>query len=256
MTAIRLPILYNPSKRTLSTDPKAFQEYEWRCNICHGLKSARFLNKFTQYESKRHGSTSGMRDHLSIAHGITKESHEGRIRGYTQGKEMGAYTENTSWSSTTKKHQNRLSRKEATRRWFVKTRQPFKAVEAPEFQEMFLAYNTQCAYRSRTALRNDIFGDFKARRAGLKAELAVNCASISITLDMWTSPNRIPIFAIIGHWITPTFQEREEVLEFIQVKGSHTGEALAKVVLALIQELGIEQRLYAITGDNASNNGT
>ncbi|KAH8589123.1 ribonuclease H-like domain-containing protein, partial [Bisporella sp. PMI_857] len=43
----------------------------------------------------------------------------------------------------------------ATRRCFVKTRQPFSAVESPEFQEMFLAHGQRCIYRNRVTLRND-----------------------------------------------------------------------------------------------------
>lgn len=69
-------------------------------------------------------------------------------------------------------------------------------------------------------------------------------------------PNRKPIFAIIGHWITPDFEEREEVLELIEIQGSHTGEALALVVERLLVEFKLQGKLFTITGDNASNNGT
>ncbi|KAM4060892.1 hypothetical protein HRG_014364 [Hirsutella rhossiliensis] len=63
---------------------------------------------------------------------------------------------------------------------------------------MFLAHNTTCVEK-------------------LKIELEYNCATISLTLDIWTAPNRVPIFAIIAHWITPEFEEREEVIEFIEL---------------------------------------
>lgn len=71
---------------------------------------------------------------------------------------------------------------------------------------------------------------------------------------MWTAPNRKPILAIIGHWITPDFEEREEVLEFIEVRGSHTGEALALVVERLLVEFNLQGKLFTITGGNAGNN--
>jgi hypothetical protein len=196
-----------------------------------------------------------MLGHLEKIHHISEKTHKGRLLGYIQGKGENAYSETSGWSGTTKSQQNRLTKREATRRWFVKTRQPFSAIETPEFQEMFRAYNVDCAYKSRTTLRNDIYEDFTIRREALKTELRLNCVAISFTLDMWTSPNRIPIFAVIGHWVTQNFEEREEVLEFIQVKGQHTGEVLAEVVLKLVTELGIEQLLYAITSDNAANNG-
>ena len=61
---------------------------------------------------------------------------------------------------------------------------------------------------------------------------------------------------MISHWWTEDFQEREEVLEFIEVTGSHDGPALANIVLELAEELKIKQKLFAICGDNAGNNGT
>jgi hypothetical protein len=167
----------------------------------------------------------------------------------------GDYTELDSWSGQAKSSA-RLTAKDVTRRWFVKTRQPFSAVGTHEFQEMFLAHGNRCAYKSRQTLRNHIFDDFMRRREVLIQELDHNCVSISFTLDLWTAPNRTPIFAIIGHWFTADFEEREEVLEFVEVKGHHSGEELALRVEKVLEELKIKHKLFAITGDNASNNGT
>ncbi len=44
------------------------------------------------------------------------------------------------------------------------------------------------------------------------------------------------------------------MIEFLELHRSHTGESLAKHVQALLKELDIEQKLFAITGDNAGNN--
>lgn len=75
-------------------------------------------------------------------------------------------------------------------------------------------------------------------------------------MDIWTSPNRKPIFAVIGHWVINDSVEKQEVLEFIELKGEHSGENVAVIVRDLLKELGIEQKLLAITGDNTGNNGT
>ncbi len=45
------------------------------------------------------------------------------------------------------------------------------------------------------------------------------------------------------------------MIEFLELYGSYTGKSLAKHVQALLKELDIEQKLFAITGDNAGNNG-
>ena len=231
--------------------PKILQDYRWDCLVC-ASKPRTFLSPFKVLESNRHGVTTGMNTHIQLKHHITSNSHKARLLGYTQGP--GEYTEN-SWTGE-KKNQARLSAKEATRRWVVKTRQPFSVVDRKEFQEMFVAYGVHCKYTNRFTLRNHIYDDFATRRAILKLELEVDCISISFTLDMWTAPNRTPIFAIIGHWWTADFQEREEVFEFIEVTGSHDGRALATIVLALLEELNIKHKLFAICGDNAGNNGT
>jgi hypothetical protein len=231
--------------------PKILQDYRWSCLEC-SKDPSKVLHLFKVYESNRHGATTGMINHLR-KHQITEASHNARKLGYSHG--TGAYTENDTWSRG-KKHQARLTAKEATRRWVVKTRQPFSVVDRKEFQEMFVAYGVHCKYKNRFTLRNHIYDDFLLRRATLRLELEVDCISISFTLDMWTAPNRTPIFAVIGHWWTADFQEREEVLEFIEVTGSHDGPALAKIVLELVEELKIKQKLFAICGDNAGNNGT
>jgi len=233
--------------------PKILQEFKWHCKKCvapgGGLKAP-----YVVLESNRRGVTSGMDKHLK-SHGITKDIHFARLHGYSGGIGSGEYTELDAWSGKPMPR-TRLTRKQAVRRWFVETRQPFSIVEDDAFQEMFLAHGTQCVYKNRVTLRNHIYDDFLDRRAKLKYELDINCISISFTLDMWTSPNRKPILAIIGHWMTPEFEEREEVLEFIEITGEHSGEQLADVVEKLLGELMLKHKLFSITGDNAGNNGT
>jgi hypothetical protein len=231
--------------------PAILQEYRWTCNVCE-LEPQKLRKKYDVLESHRKGVTTGMGDHLKT-HGITKDTHNARKAGYVKAPHNNP---DSTWSGTDDLLNARLTSRQSIRRWFIKSRQAFAEVEQPEFQEMFFSLGVACPYRSRLTLRNHIFDDFLLRRLGLAQELEIDCTTISLTLDMWTAPNRKPIFAIIGHWVTPTFDEREEVLEFVEVKGSHTGETLAIVVEGLLIELKLKQKLFTITGDNAGNNGT
>ena len=61
---------------------------------------------------------------------------------------------------------------------------------------------------------------------------------------------------MIRHWITPGFEEREEVLEFTEVKGFYLRADLAKIVNKTLVKLNIRSKLFAITRDNAGNNST
>ncbi len=121
---------------------------------------------------------------------------------------------------------------------------------------MFLVHRNQCTYKNRVTLQNHIYDDFLVRYDKLQDDLDINCVLISFTLNMQTSLNRKPIFAIIGHQYTLDFKEREEVLEFIQVKGEHTGERLVEITMKLLEELKVKHKLFAIIGNNASNNST
>ena len=62
------------------------------------------------------------------------------------------------------------------------------------------------------------------------------------------------MIGIIGHWLTPTFEYRERIIDFRQLSGEHSGENLAEAVYSTLQELDLTSKLFAITGDNASNN--
>ena len=64
------------------------------------------------------------------------------------------------------------------------------------------------------------------------------------------------MLAINGTWLGPDFQQYRACLEFIEIKGSHSGENLATVVFKALKKLGLLQKLLTIIGDNASNNDT
>ena len=65
-------------------------------------------------------------------HGITKNSHFTRIHGYSNTIGGSDYTKLNSQSSKPIPRA-RLTTKESTRRWFVKTRQLFSIVKTKEF---------------------------------------------------------------------------------------------------------------------------
>ena len=46
------------------------------------------------------------------------------------------------------------------------------------------------------------------------------------------------------------------MLEFVELKGSYLGEELADVIKKLLRELKLKPKLFVITRDNTSNNGT
>lgn len=81
-------------------------------------------------------------------------------------------------------------------------------------------------------------------------------AKLSIALDCWTSPFQQAFMAITGYFIDQDWNYREILLAFEPLHGSHSGANLSTVLLDLLQQHQIVDRVLAVTTDNASNNTT
>jgi len=87
-------------------------------------------------------------------------------------------------------------------------------------------------------------------------ELFVRELFISLTCDVWTSPNCKSILGITAHWIDRNFQLHEILLDALELNGSHTGANMAQYVLKTLEEYGLKEKLFCVTAYNASNNKT
>jgi hypothetical protein len=140
----------------------------------------------------------------------------------------------------------------------VDTQSPFDIVENKKFQQMMrIAMKGElCPVRSARVLRERITSNFLNCKVITTSDLETTCAAISLSLDAWTSKNHKAIFGVIGHWVTEDFEYQEAVLDFGHLKGKHSGENLTSHIYLLLNSYRIKQKLFAISGDNASNNST
>jgi len=148
-----------------------------------------------------------------------------------------------------------MSLEQAIIEWIINTFQPFVAVEKPSFQRIFECIQHELPLRSGDTVRERIMSQVNDRYLTLKDELEL-VSSVSLSLDAWTSPNHIPVFAIIGHWISPNFVKKEALFEFYALKGMHSGENMARITFQMLKELGVLHKFLALTADNATNNNT
>jgi hypothetical protein len=95
-----------------------------------------------------------------------------------------------------------MSLEQAILAWIVDTFQPFVVVEKPSFRRIFECIHQELPLRTGDVVRTRIMGQLDDALSSLRAELEL-CSSVSLSLNAWTSPNHILVFAIIGHWITP-----------------------------------------------------
>jgi hypothetical protein len=81
-------------------------------------------------------------------------------------------------------------------------------------------------------------------------------SKISIALDCWTSPFGQAFMAITGYFIDVDWVYREVLLGFKPLHGAHTGANMSTVLLETLIDHGIQDQVFGLTTDNASNNKT
>ena len=70
-----------------------------------------------------------------------------------------------------------------------------------------------------------------------------------MTLDGWSSLARDPYLGVTIHWVHSTLESltkwslRTMLLAFWEVKGNHSGDNLAKLVMEIINEAGLSSKV-------------
>jgi len=79
---------------------------------------------------------------------------------------------------------------------------------------------------------------------------------ISLAANTWTSPNKLAFLAIVAYWISDSWQIKEVLIGFEEIRGSHTGANMAGIINDVLARYGIQDRILGFTTNSASNNGT
>lgn len=216
------------------------EDREIRCKRCNWKTT----------DSARATSTSNMMFHLS-KHGIFSAGSDSSLE---EGRSSIQQPSITGFFQKRAEEKRAKALEENLVQWVVTDDMAFSAIESPAFQRIFQDLNISLPFTSRMTMARRIDSEFDVWRERLIEELEQTCQTISLSLDAWTSKNSKAMLGVIGHWLTADFQYRERVLEFTEINGVHSGENMAEVVSSLLIELRLENKLLAITADNATNN--
>ncbi|CAP94930.1 hypothetical protein N7489_004599 [Penicillium chrysogenum] len=138
------------------------------------------------------------------------------------------------------------------------SRLPFRFIEHAEFRDV-IAYArlapTQPQIPSAKTMRSQLRGYVQEQQQSILKQLPPG-VKLSLALDCWTSPFGQAFMAVTGYFLDQHWEYREILLGFQPLTGPHTGVNLSEVVLKLLQQHKIADRVLAVTTDNASNNKT
>jgi hypothetical protein len=144
-------------------------------------------------------------------------------------------------------------------RWIASDNQALCLVECPEFRAFLTYLNKNVNVylpNAHSTCGLWVFRQYDIEKERIRLRLQCSRTRIHITCDIWTSPNSLPILAIIGHYISEDNQLESSLLALKEIQGSHEGDNIAPIIEGVLQEWGIISKVGYFQMDNASNNDT
>ncbi|KAF7573538.1 Dimer-Tnp-hAT domain containing protein [Pyrenophora tritici-repentis] len=150
--------------------------------------------------------------------------------------------------------------KELLIRWIVYCHIAFFQLENQYFRELLLFLNPALLNhlpKAAKTIRSWVINAFISKKQQLREDLHHSRSRISISFDLWTSPNPYAILGVVAMWINTTGMRRVTALGMRRIYGEHTRENLGSVVLELLEEYDISgDQIGYFMLDNASANDT
>ncbi|GJW52036.1 zinc finger BED domain-containing protein RICESLEEPER 2-like protein [Tanacetum coccineum] len=110
---------------------------------------------------------------------------------------------------------------------------------------------------SRSTLKRDAMKLWLAAKQEIIDSFGNINACVNLTTDVWSAPHGVPgsYMCVTAHWIEPgTWQMMKRVISFEEFPSPHTGGALFKMLIKVLTNFNLEDKVMSITLDNASNN--
>jgi len=133
---------------------------------------------------------------------------------------------------------------------------PLAVVDYDGFRRFVSSLNPVFKMVSRRTIADDCSKKYQEEKQVLLDVLKNVKGRVSLTMDMWTSNQTLGYMCITCHFTDDDWKIHKRTLKFPFMKTPHTGVAMFNAVLRFLQEWNIEDKLFAVTLDNASNNNT
>ena len=140
----------------------------------------------------------------------------------------------------------------------LETNSSFQMVESNAFRALMAYCNGSAIAISRRTIKRDIEKTlykelFQNLRVRLQDHVSAG-AKVNLTIDAWTSSNKLPFLAITAHWIDTKYEKYNTLIGFERLRGSHTAGNMADVLVKVLNIYGIREAINCITADNATVN--
>jgi hypothetical protein len=199
-----------------------------------------------EISAKRRAGTSAMSTHLKrcqIRRPVTNMSHQ--LKSIVMSPE-GVSLDQWRFSQDT-------SRRELTR-MIALHGLPLSIVDYDGFRRFVSSLNPIFKMISRRTICSYLLKSSQEQKQALLNVFTSTNSRVSLAMDMWTSSQNLGYMCVTCHFVDEDWKMQKRIIKFSFMKTPHTGAAMFNVLLKAIQDWKIENKLFALTLDNASNN--
>ncbi|KAG5548760.1 hypothetical protein RHGRI_014198 [Rhododendron griersonianum] len=136
----------------------------------------------------------------------------------------------------------------------IKHNYHFQFVEHERIRDIHSFLNPTVKSISRNTAKADVLKLFERDKVTFKRTLESVASRICPTSDLWSSLTSDGYLALMAHYIDEDWVLQKKILNFRHVPPPHSGSILAKRVIHLLKDWGIDKKIFTLTLDNAKYN--
>ncbi|CAD0020548.1 unnamed protein product [Aureobasidium pullulans] len=107
---------------------------------------------------------------------------------------------------------------------------------------------------SHSTMREEVITLYMTSLGIVKGYLAKAKSKVTLSFDIWTAGNKLPLLGIVAHYIDYNYELKVVLLALLEINGSHSGENIAAHLLSVIERFNLCNKLGFFMADNASSN--
>jgi hypothetical protein len=224
------------------------------CFLCHEK------NKSHRWRSK---NTGNFRYHLQKVHGdlyCSADPQQSKINHFFLKKSGKSESKRKRIGDSVFSEADRKHSDKKLVDWVVNDAQPFSVVEQADFVELVSTLREEYLLPSRNTIKSKVLEQWQKEKKRVCSKLLsdIGGSRCGFTTDMWTSAAKRGYMVITIHYIDDNWEMKSVIIAFVRVLYPHSGERLGDHFIQAVKAMDPKLlcSIWAITTDNASNNGT
>jgi len=144
-------------------------------------------------------------------------------------------------------------------RWIAVDSLPHSIVQSSGFRTLLRYCNPEADNllpNSRTTVGAWVRRTLEEEKLEIKLQLQAALSSIHFTIDTWTSPNHLGLLGLVAHYTSDDGKLKHALIALQEIQGQHSGQNLARMILDIIDEYQIRNKIGYFMMDNVTSNDT